>query len=139
MKLVHVMNRDVTVLPPDAPLTQAFQALQEKGADAAAICIADRLLGVVTLSDIRRWVSASDAREVTHAKVRDVMRPEVVCCYADEDVDACVSAMCERRLECVPVVDRRAHLVGIVSRAALTTTTGHVPTPSHGPAREAQA
>jgi CBS domain-containing protein len=56
--------------------------------------------------------------------VHDVMTPEVVYCYDDEDVQAAAWLMEERQIRRLLVLNRDKRLVGIVSLGDLAVHTG---------------
>jgi len=56
--------------------------------------------------------------------VVDTMTPDVVCCYADQEVEEAARVMQEKQIRRLLVVDRDKRLVGIVSLGDLALQTG---------------
>jgi len=56
--------------------------------------------------------------------VRDVMTPDVVCCFEDQDVQEAARLMKEKQLRRLVVLNRDKRLVGIVSLGDLAVETG---------------
>ncbi len=55
----EIMDASVQKLPPDAPAFEALLALTRTGARHLAVVEGDRIVGVVTSTDLVRWQSAS--------------------------------------------------------------------------------
>jgi len=64
------------------------------------------------------WIDRPGSRPAT---IRDVMSTDVVTCGEDDDVEAAVSRMAERKVRRLPVVDTRGVLCGIIAQADIAT------------------
>ena len=83
----------------------------------------DRLVGMITDRDItvRAVAEACDPRTTT---VQDVMTPDVVYCFDDQDVQEAARLMKEHQVRRLVVLNRDKRLVGIVSLGDLAVETG---------------
>jgi CBS domain-containing protein len=83
----------------------------------------DRLVGMVTDRDItvRAVAEARDPRTTT---VQDVMTPDVVYCFEDQDVREAAKLMQEHQVRRLVVLTRDKRLAGIVSLGDLAVETG---------------
>jgi len=112
----EVMSQTVTVLP-ETPLDgldgfflkanrNAFPVVDDGG----------RLVGIVSLSDVRRALESHD--EVSDLGVRDVMSERLVTAFPDESLNVLLQRMAPRDLSRLPVVsrDHPDRLLGVVRR-----------------------
>jgi CBS domain-containing protein len=83
----------------------------------------DRLVGMLTDRDIALRVVAEDHDPAT-TPVCQVMTPESVSCFEDQDVTEAARVMEERRIRRLPVLNRQHQLVGLVSLDDVATRTG---------------
>ena len=117
MKVKHVMTQDVVVASPDDPICEAARRMGECDAGALPVGEDDRLVGVITDRDIA--VRAVAQRLSPDTPVRDIMSPEVLYCFDEEEVESVARNMADQQIRRLPVVNRDKRLVGIVSLADL--------------------
>ena len=81
------------------------------------------MVGMVTDRDItvRGVAQGCDPRT---ARVREVMTPDVIYCFDDEDVNEVAKKMEEKQVRRLPVLNRNKRLVGIVSLGDLAVRGG---------------
>lgn len=105
MRLNEVMNRDVDGVQSDAALADALKKLKNRDGEPVPVYDDGRLVGMVTDRDVVDWQSDGqhDAGQTT---VRDVMRRDVVTCYADQDVRDAARVMQEHRVDGLIVLER---------------------------------
>ena len=72
------------------------------------------MVGVFSERDILRRVVA-EQRSPSETRVADVMTSEVICCTPQTDLDEARSAMKNRRIRHLPVVDEQGRLQGLIS------------------------
>jgi len=113
MKVSEAMSRDVRIASPDDTICDAAKVMA--GLDAGALPVGDndRLVGMITDRDIA--VRAVAEHKGPDTPIREVMTPEVMYCYEDEDLEDVALNMGDVRLRRMPVLDRGKRLVGIVS------------------------
>lgn len=118
MKLENTMTRKVEVIRPGSTVREAAQMMRSLDVGPIPVVEDGRLIGMLTDRDITIRATA-EGRDPNNTPVRDVMSPEVVFCYSDEDVETAAKLMSEKRIRRLPVMDRERKLVGIVSLADL--------------------
>ena len=114
MQLTDIMTPEVEVVPPAATLTLAARKMRALNIGPLPVCDGTRLVGMLTDRDITIRAVA-DGRDPNATFVRDVMTPEIVYCFEDQDVQDAAHLMEERQIRRLPVLSRDKQLVGIVS------------------------
>lgn len=119
----EVMTRHVEVVHPDSTLEEAAEKMTRFDIGPLPVCDGDRLVGLITDRDI---IVRSVARgeDPSRDRVRDVMTPEVIYCFEDQDVAEAARLMRERKVHQLPVLNRDKRLVGIVSLGDLAVSGG---------------
>ena len=122
MQVADVMTRDVEVVPPDATIQEA--AVKMKALDVGILPVHDgrRVVGVVTDRDLAVR-GAAEGRDPSSA-VREVMSPEVLFCFEDQDIEDAGALMEDRQVRRLVVLGRDQRLTGILSLGDLATGTG---------------
>ena len=123
MQLREVMTRNVEVVHPDATLREAAQKMKNLDVGPIPVCDGDRIQGMLTDRDITIRATA-EGRDPNTTPVREVMTPDVVYCYEDQDVQQAADLMEERQIRRLIVLNREKKLTGIVSLGDLATQTG---------------
>jgi CBS-domain-containing membrane protein len=62
---------------------------------------------------------APEAKKIINARARDIMNPKVVTTTEDTDIDELAELFAEKRVNPVPVVDKKGKIIGIISRSDL--------------------
>jgi CBS domain-containing protein len=121
-RVADVMTRGVRSMSPQDTVVLAAQAMDELNVGVIPVCEGDKLVGMVTDRDI---VVRGVAQEVDTASMRlaDVMSTNVRCATEDEDVDDVLDEMARNQIRRMPVVDRKEHLVGIISLGDIAAKT----------------
>jgi CBS domain-containing protein len=114
MKLKDVMTHDVEVLNPHDSVMKAARKMKTLDVGSLPICDNNKILGMLTDRDITVRVVA-EGRDPAQTHAHDVMSPEVVWCYDDQDVKEAAQLMADHQIRRLPVVNRDKQLVGIVS------------------------
>lgn len=120
--LVHaaqIMSRPVTVLHQDSEVAQAWRLLQERRIHQAPVLDdGGRLVGMVGERELLMVIDIDGGRILENLKrqVRDVMTSPVLAAAPVTDIRRIAAVMLERGLSAVPILNERAHIVGIVSR-----------------------
>lgn len=123
MQLREVMTPHVEVIHPDATLREAAQKMKQLDVGPIPVCDGDRIQGMLTDRDITIRATA-EGRDPNNTRVREVMTPDVVYCFEDQDVQQAADLMEERQIRRLIVLNREKKLVGIVSLGDLATQTG---------------
>ena len=113
MKVSKCMTRDVELVSPTQTIREAAQMMAELDAGALPVQQDDRLVGMITDRDIA--VRAVAQGKSPETRVRDVMSPEVLYCFDDQEIEDVSRNMGEVKVRRLPVVNRDKRLVGIIS------------------------
>lgn len=114
MQLKDVMTRDVEIVETDMTLQEAASRMDELDVGVLPVREGDQLVGMLTDRDITvRAVAAG--RDPRQAKVGEIMSPDLVYCYEDQDVKDAAQMMAVHQIRRLPVLSRDQQLVGIVS------------------------
>lgn len=123
MKVNEIITHDPEVIRPETALIEAAQKMKSLDIGMLPVCDGDRLVGVITDRDITVRGVAQGCNPKT-ARVQEVMTPEVIYCFDDEDVKDVAKKMEEKQVRRLPVLNREKRLVGIVSLGDLAVRTG---------------
>ena len=113
MKVSKCMTRDVELVSPTQTIREAAQMMVELDAGALPVQQDDRLVGMITDRDIA--VRAVAQGKSPETPVRDVMSPELLYCFDDQEIEDVSRNMGEVKVRRLPVVNRDKRLVGIIS------------------------
>src|SRR4051794_32245747 len=114
MQVKDIMTRDVETVAPHSTLQEAAELMKRLDVGTLPVCDGRRLVGMVTDRDItiRGVARGTDSFE---ERVRDVMTPEVIFCFAAQDVHEAAALMEQKQVRRLVVLDREHQLVGVVS------------------------
>jgi len=123
MFVSDVMTKGAECVRPGNSLREAAQKMKNLDVGPLPVCDNDRLVGMITDRDIavRAVAEACDPRTTT---VKDVMTPDVVYCFEDQDVQEAARRMQEHQVRRLVVLNRDKRLVGIVSLGDLAVEAG---------------
>ena len=112
------MKRDLVTVPPDASLEEAARRLKANRIHHLPVVEGERLLGIVTDTDLRNATLRGAAEEGAGAArtVAEVMTRDVVTLRPEDTIDDAILILCRQRFGALPVVDGD-RLVGIVAKA----------------------
>jgi CBS domain-containing protein len=113
MKVREAMTRDVRLVKPDQPISEAASLMAELDIGVLPVEENDRLVGMITDRDIA--VRAVAVGRGPDTPVADVMSREVKYCFEDQSIDEVTQNMGELRIRRLPVLNRDKRLVGILS------------------------
>jgi CBS domain-containing protein len=123
MQLKDVMTRDVAVVRPEATLQEAAGRMKALDVGVIPVCDGEHLMGMLTDRDITvRATAAGRDPRTTH--VRDVMTPDIVYCFEDQDVAEAQRLMQERQIRRLLILNRDKRLAGVVSLGDLAVKAG---------------
>ena len=125
MRVNEVMTKGAECTRPDATLREAAARMKDLDVGSLPVCgDNDRLVGMITDRDVTVRSTAAGADPDT-ARVKDVMTPEIVYCFEDQDVAEAARLMKEKQIRRLVVLNRDKRLVGIVSLGDLAVETGN--------------
>ncbi len=123
MHLSEIMTPNVKVVHPDASLQEAAVQMRQQDVGMLPVCDGERLLGTVTDRDIVVRAVAEGA-DLYRMRVAQVMTPEVLYCFEDQEVEDAATVMNDHQVRRLPILDRDLRLVGIVSLGDVSVRTG---------------
>lgn len=123
MKLKEFVNSRVEMVEPSATLQRAAKKMSELNVGSLPVCDNGQLVGMITDRDItiRAVARGSDPAVAT---VSEVMTPDVLWCFEDEDVEEAARTMRDHQVRRIMVLNEAKELVGITSLGELATATG---------------
>jgi CBS domain-containing protein len=124
MKVSQAMSRDVETVRSGQTIKDVAQRMDRQGIGYFPVCDRGRLVGIITDRDVTCRVVA-DARDPAATKVRDIMSKAVAYCFEDDEFEAAVRLMEQNRIRRIPILDRREHLVGILSLTDVARMAPH--------------
>jgi CBS domain-containing protein len=98
----------------EATVLHAAQFMTEHRIGALLVLDGEHIAGMFSERDILQQVVA-EGRDPAHTRVSDVMTVKVACCTPDTPLEEARSAMKNRRIRHLPVVDGDERLLGIIS------------------------
>ena len=123
MQLKEFVNSRVETVQCDDTLQQAAEKMRELDVGSLPVCEGGQLVGMITDRDITIRAVAKGSDPAATA-VREVMTPEVLSCFENEDVEKAARIMQENQVRRILVLNEANELVGITSLGELATVTG---------------
>src|SRR5437764_4004303 len=99
------------VIAPEASIYEAAEKMRHLDVGPLPVCDGERLVGMLTDRDITVWAVAA-GRDPLMTPVREVMTPEVVYGFDDQEVHEAARLMEQHQIRRLPVVNRQKRLVG---------------------------
>jgi CBS domain-containing protein len=118
MQVKDLMTRKVIVAHPNYTLREAADLMKVLGVGSLPVCDGDALVGILTDRDITVRAVA-EGQDPWKGLVRDVMTPEVIWCFEDEDSVAAAHLMAEKQLHRLAVLNHARQFVGMLSLSDL--------------------
>ena len=140
MILQEIMNKYPITVGKDEQITNVAKLMVKHNLTAIAVVDEEnKLIGIVSEGDLLykkvrphapHYINMLGAniyyggigeydgqfKKLLATEVAEIMSTEVITAYADAEVEVTVSAMVEKHLKNLPVVDDAYHLIGMVSR-----------------------
>ena len=126
MQLKEIMTPGVEVISPEATIREAAEKMRHLDIGPLPVCDGDRLIGMLTDRDITVRAVAEGRNPVT-TLVREVMTPDVVYGFDDQDIQDATRLMEQYQIRRLPVLNRTRRLVGMVALADLAVHPGNRP------------
>lgn len=124
MKLKEFVNARVEMVDPRDTLQRAAEKMGELDIGSLPVCDNGQLVGIITDRDITIRAVATGCDPATMT-VREIMTPEVLWCFEDDDVEEAARIMQENQVRRIMVLNEANELVGITSLGELATATGN--------------
>jgi CBS domain-containing protein len=126
MQLKEIMTHGVEVVAPEATLQEAAEKMRHLDIGPLPVCDGDRLVGMLTDRDITVRAVATGCNPQT-TRVREVMTPDVVYSFDDQDVQDAARLMEQYQIRRLPVLTRAKRLIGMVALGDLAVHPGQQP------------
>jgi CBS domain-containing protein len=123
MHVSEVMTKGAECVAPSTTLQEAARKMKNLDVGPLPVCENDHLVGMVTDRDITVRAVAEGCDPKT-TRVKEVMTPDIVYCFEDQDVGEAARRMEESQVRRLVVLNRDKRLVGIVSLGDLAVETG---------------
>jgi CBS domain-containing protein len=114
-------NNDTYSIEPSATVWEAIKLMTEKGVGALLVTENSALVGIVSERDYLKKVALMGRASQTTA-VSDIMTANPFTVSQDQDMEACMQLMTEKRIRHLPVVDNNKILAMISIRDLLEST-----------------
>lgn len=119
------MTREVITISPNTSLVEAHRLMMEKRIRRLPVIHDGRLVGIVTLGDVRgaepAHASSLNIWESDHLlaklKILEIMTQRPVTILEDARMWEAARIMLEKKFSGLPVVDEAGHLVGIITES----------------------
>lgn len=119
------MTRDVITISPDTSLAQAHELMQEKGIRRLPVVDEGRIVGIVTLGDVRgaepSRASSLSIWEMNYLlaklKIFEIMTQRPITILESASIGEAAQIMLEHKFSGLPVVDESGRLVGIITES----------------------
>ena len=126
MQLKDVMTPGVEVIAPEASIYEVAAKMSHLEIGPLPVCEGERVVGMLTDLDITvRAVAAG--RDPRMTPVRDIMTPDVVYGFEDQDVEDAARLMEQYQIRRLLVLNHHKQLVGMVALGDLAVHAGTRP------------
>jgi CBS domain-containing protein len=111
-----VMSSPVVSVTASATILEAAQRMRAHDIGALLVFDDNRPIGFLTDRDIiMRALAAAEIIPGLESVVKDIMSPDILACFEDQDVTAAAALMGDRQVRRLLVIDRSGVPVGILS------------------------
>ncbi len=110
------MTRNPVIVLPSTPLPDAYALMQERRVRRLPVMDAGRLVGIITLGDLRQAHATVDDAEAAKMRVELIMTENVVTVTPQTSLREAAKLMIKHKVSGLPVMDG-AELVGIITES----------------------
>jgi len=114
-------NNDTYSIAPSATVWDAIKLMTEKGVGALLVTEGEALVGIISERDYLKKVALMGRASQTTA-VNEIMTANPFTISSDQDLEACMQLMTEKRIRHLPVVENGKLLAMISIRDLLEST-----------------
>src|SRR5574341_1783837 len=101
MQVKDIMTRTVQTVYADTPLLNVAEKMRSHDIGMLPVWDGDALVGTITDRDITVRATANGFHPEA-IRTRDIMTPNVICCFADQEVDEAREIMQENKIRRLP-------------------------------------
>ena len=116
MRLRDIMSEAVESIPPDAPVDQAREQMRRQEVRHLAVVEGGAIVGVLSQHDLRRAEGMG--------AVRAVMSASAVTATPQTSLREAANLLRGNHVSCLPVLDGRGSLIGIITASDLLDLIG---------------
>lgn len=120
MKISEIMTKEPNYIGPNETLQEAARRLRDLDVGMLPVGDGIKLKGMLTDRDITVRVIAEGIDPKT-VRISDVMTPEVLYAYEDQDVEEAAKMMEDQQVRRLIILNREKDMVGIVALADIAT------------------
>lgn len=106
------MSKNVITVSPATTMQDAYQLMQEKSIRRLPVVKKGKLVGILSLGDVREA-----SHDLDKLKVSNVMEANVLAVGKEDTLKTAAMLMYTNKIGALPVVDDRDHLVGIITES----------------------
>lgn len=115
MKVHEIMTRNARCISPEATVGHAATQMRDLDVGSLPVCGEHgKLVGMITDRDIVIR-SVAEGANPNSRLVQSVMSPDIVYCFAEDDVEEAAETMEAEQIRRLVVLDENKRLVGILS------------------------
>jgi CBS domain-containing protein len=118
VRVRDVMTRVVATATPLSMLQEVAATMRDLNIGSLPVLECGQVVGMITDRDIAIR-SVAEGHDVLADRAQDVMTPNVICCYEDQEVAEVAALMREKQIRRIVVMYRDGHLAGILSLSEL--------------------
>jgi CBS domain-containing protein len=104
----------VVTIGPEVYVLQAARVMNQHKIGSLLVLDGDQIVGMFTERDVLQRVVV-EHRDPATTMVGEVMTVEVACCTSATKIAEARTAMKDRRIRHLPVVDEQGHVLGLIS------------------------
>lgn len=112
------MNREY-IISPNTTLIEALKYMDSIEKKLLIICDNEKFMGLISIGDIQRAILNKDDLQ---DEVTSHIRTDIIYARQTDDINMIKNQMCEKRIECMPVVDENNNLIDIIEWEDLLNT-----------------
>ncbi len=112
-KVLEKKGNEILSVSPDTAVFEAIEKMAERSAGTALVMEGDRLVGLISERDFIRKIYLPK-KYGQGVAVKEIMSTELTTVSPDELLENCMTAMTEKRIRHLPVVEE-GKVVGIIS------------------------
>ena len=117
------MSSPVVVIPPEITVDHALTLMRRRGIHSLVVDLSTsdgRSYGIITTTDIRDKIAAQ-GRDPAQVRVAEIMTSPITCAAPDWTLREAAMTMQDLNIHHLPVQDRRATLIGVISATDIFT------------------
>lgn len=114
MKINDAMHRHADWTSADTPVSEVAKIMTKSDIGAIPVGKNDKLIGMITDRDIALRVVA-EGRGPAKTTAEEVMTKGIIFCHTNETVEDAIHLMDQKKIRCLPVIDDKKRLVGMLS------------------------